>query len=360
MKAKYLRALLAALLLLPAAALADTISPSSYSTTLAVGGTSTVTKTVTINAGSPTTAQLDVLFLFDTTGSMSGLLSSAKNSAGAVLTGLSSFGNVQFGVAEYKDYPISPYGDPGDFPYKLNQAITSSTPAVTTALNGLSASGGFDGPESQLKALSDAAGAATGWRAGSTKVAVWFGDAPGHDSASEAGYPGPTLTATIATLTGNKIVVEAIDLSAMNSTGQVTAITSATGGSSFTGAVSDATIVDTIKSLVEDVFATYANVSLDTSEVPGGVGVSVTPLNSNTGSFDRETDRTFGFDVTFTGLATGDYSFNIYALVDGGRVATESDRIKVGDGTAVPEPATLLLIGFGLLGLTGVQRRMKK
>ena len=86
---------------------------------------------------------------------------------------------------------------------------------------------------------------------------------------------------------------------------------------------------------------------------------SVTP-GSYTGSFDREIDRTFGFDVTFTGLTPGIYDFSIYASVDGGRVATESDRITVGDGTAVPEPATLLLIGFGLLGLTGVQRRMKK
>jgi hypothetical protein len=47
--------------------------------------------------------------------------------------------------------------------------------------------------------------------------------------------------------------------------------------------------------------------------------------------FDRTIDRDFNFTLEFTGVAAGDYSFNTYGTVDGGRVATEADRITVTD-----------------------------
>jgi hypothetical protein len=93
------------------------------------------------------------------------------------------------------------------------------------------------------------------------------------------------------------------------------------------------------------------------------IGVSVVCVSADTGScvgdtavgsYDRSVDRTFEFDVTFTRLAAGDKSFSTFALVDGGAVATESDRF--GGAADVPAPASLLLLGADWSGL-GVARR---
>ena len=77
------------------------------------------------------------------------------------------------------------------------------------------------------------------------------------------------------------------------------------------------------------------------------------------GAFYRSIERTFEFDVTFTGLAPGTHSFTINALLDGSTIvaATESYFIVVENGTEVPEPSTILLTGIGLLSMVGIARR---
>lgn len=331
------------LLLLPAAALADSISPSSFSASMPVGGTATVAKTVTITQ-EVTTAKVDVFFLADTTGSMGSYNTAVRNSASTILSSTAGLGDVYFGVGEYKDT-----GD--SFVYRKNTSFTNVQATAQAGINLWGASGGGDGPEANLYALKQVADD-PGWRVGSTRILVWFGDAPGHD-------PREGVTEAMATsaLTAQSIKVQAIDVGGLNSTGQAQRIATATGGAFYTG-INSSTIVDTITAAIEAVFASYKEVALDLSEVPAGVGVAVVP-GSYTGTYDRTIDRTFNFDVTFTGVTPGDYSFNIYATVDGGRVATESDRISVGGEVAVPEPSTLLLFGLGLLGLTGIRRKFK-
>ncbi|MEW5757840.1 MAG: hypothetical protein AB1810_16240 [Pseudomonadota bacterium] len=45
---------------MPAAALADSLTPTTFSATMNVGETVTIKKTLTVDAGAPTTSKVDV------------------------------------------------------------------------------------------------------------------------------------------------------------------------------------------------------------------------------------------------------------------------------------------------------------
>ena len=342
--------------------LADSISPASYEATLGLGDSVTITKTVTVSEGVPTSSKVDVYFLADVTGSMGGAIANVKASAASILSETAGLGDVQFGVGQYA-------GESGANSYRLLQGMTSNAGAAQSAINSWSASGGGDTPEANLYGLHQAASeGATGWRTGSEKILVWFGDAPGHDPSPGGSTPpgGKVNEAqTISALQATGINVQALNVGfgGLDSTGQATRITNATGGDLYNGIATDE-VADAIKDAIAMVIANYNTVGLDLSEVPAGVTVTSVP-GSTSGDFDRSEERSFEFDVTFTGDAEGVYDFNIYGTVDGGRVATESDRITVGGGggggggggTSVPDGGhAVALFGLALLA-TGAARK---
>lgn len=166
---------------------------------------------------------LDVVFLSDTTGSMGGLISGVQSSSNAILSSLSERGAVEFGVGEYRDGNSDAFG----FRYNVTDAgspiLTSDTSVVSSGIDLWSANGGGDFPEDNLFGLREVA-ENTPWRSDSRRFIFWFGDAPGLDPASD----GTTLDATLQALNDNCVQVVALDLSSLDSTGQATAITSAT------------------------------------------------------------------------------------------------------------------------------------
>lgn len=129
---------------------------------------------------------LDVVFLFDTTGSMGSYLSNAKANASALLDKVASkFKNYRVAVANYKDYPESPYGGSSDYVYRSNQVFTNDKATAQGGINAVpSAGGGGDTPESVYSALwnvlqGNGIGA---WRPDPCRrLIILIGDAPGHD-----------------------------------------------------------------------------------------------------------------------------------------------------------------------------------
>jgi uncharacterized repeat protein (TIGR01451 family) len=210
------------------------VDPSSYSATLASGTSVTITKTVHTPAIPPNP---DIVLLADNTGSMFSTASNVAANATAIMNsvngGVPAGSIAEFAAANYLD------GDPNFCPsdpwaFKVDQNLTTNLAAVQTAINTwpTNASGGFgcDTPESQINALWQIASGAIGFRSGSTRVVVWFGDSSGHDPSL-----GHSLTDAINALVAAHITVIAIPVDSgagdgLDSTGQATAIATATGG----------------------------------------------------------------------------------------------------------------------------------
>ena len=211
-------------------ALAAGVDPSSVSTTLASGASTTITKTVHTPAVPP---KVDIVFLADTTGSMGSAIANVQSNAAAILGAVrTAQPDSHFGVASYKDVTDS-------VPFSLDQSITADTTAVQNAINTWSAGGGGDIPEAQLNALFQLGNTAAGFRADSTRVIAWFGDSSGHDPSN-----GHTLAEAIAALTGAHVTVLAIPVTTgsgdgLDASSQATAIASATGGQVLPSATPD-------------------------------------------------------------------------------------------------------------------------
>ncbi len=129
-------------------------------------------------------AATDVLFVFDTTGSMSGALSEAQAQAAQVMSGLSGrLPNLRFGVAQVRDYGSTPV-------WRVEQTITSSQGAVQAAIDGLSANEGGDAPEAYGTALHQSrTDVAAGWAPGAKHVVVLIADDVPHDGDLNEGVP---------------------------------------------------------------------------------------------------------------------------------------------------------------------------
>ena len=134
---------------------------------------------VTIPKGGEETP-LDVYFLCDSTGSMAPSINNVKDNAKKLLNSMSGkYTDIAFGVGNYKDFSDGP-----GKAFKEQQSISTNKDEVTKALNDWAASGGGDFPEAQLYAfdrIAEPPGGTIGWRRGSRRVIIWFGDAPGHD-----------------------------------------------------------------------------------------------------------------------------------------------------------------------------------
>jgi hypothetical protein len=361
---------------LPLGAQAASITPESFSATIGVGESVSVNKTITLDAEGPAANKVDVFFLADNTGSMGGIINAVKSGASTILSAIAGGDpdfagiDVNFGVGRY-------FGDPreGVAPttaYQLQSAITNSAAATQTAINGWIASGGGDTPEANFFALHQVAtqggstdgvgstdpgiatGQVTGWRAGAARVIVWFGDAVSHTTTVDQAE-------AIAALTGNDVIVAAINTQSagfgIDQGGQASAVASATGGS-LTNGVTGSNLAATIDAILDAVSGAIGTIDLTFQAVGDTSGLTVAYTCTDALGCDDVApgeSRTFRMDVT--GVSPGVFNYDTIAVGIAGAVEKDSITVR-GDGVSVPEPATLLLFGVGLLGL-GVARRRR-
>src|SRR3954447_1935952 len=152
------------------------VEPASVTATLNPGQSLTVTKTIHTPTIPPNP---DVIFIADTTSSMSGAIASVQADAGSIMSQVrAAQPTADFGVGHYTDQNCPT-------PYVLDQAITSSTTDVQNALNALTTPNvacNADAAEDFINALFHVAtDSSVGFRAASTRVAVLFGDSSSHD-----------------------------------------------------------------------------------------------------------------------------------------------------------------------------------
>jgi hypothetical protein len=102
----------------------------------------------------PPNRPLDIVFLIDTTGdngsSVVGLRSYLATFIQQIMY---SYANSAFAVATFRDFPVSPYGNDGDLPFRLSQGLTDDLTAIQWQISLLEAGGGGDLAESGNEAL---------------------------------------------------------------------------------------------------------------------------------------------------------------------------------------------------------------
>lgn len=127
------------------------------------------TRVILLKAG---TTGLDVVFIIDSTGSMSRAITGAKQFASTMAGSIEAL-NGRVALVEYRDA-----GDA--FTARIHSRLQSDTTEFTSKLATITAAGGGDWPEATLHALMTAFNGLE-WRPGATKAAVVLTDAPFHN-----------------------------------------------------------------------------------------------------------------------------------------------------------------------------------
>lgn len=156
------------------------------------------------NLPSPSYQRVDVLFLFDVTGSMRGEVAEAQREGARIARDIQALvPSSRFALGQFADYNI-----PSAVPWELIQAFTPQADQIIAGINELTIVSGGDTPESSTRALYEAS--QLGWRADATRLVVLFTDAPPHETDQETGV---TFSGVLQTLAANDIRILAIDSS---------------------------------------------------------------------------------------------------------------------------------------------------
>jgi len=143
-----------------------------------------------------TSSKIDMVFILDNTGSMSGRIKAVKDSVIAFTASLEAAGaNVKFGVVSFGD----------DLTEQSTLELPATATQVKTWLDALVGVGGGDIPENPLDSIMYAYNNFT-WRSDAQKVFVLITDASCHQGADGDGFTTRSVSSVEAALTGNATV----------------------------------------------------------------------------------------------------------------------------------------------------------
>ncbi len=328
---------------------AASITPGTYTSSLAQGQSITIQRTVTLDSNGPAANLVDVFFLADNTGSMGGFINTVRNNAQLILDAItggdSRFAgiDVAFGVGYYRGDPreFGSSSSAATYAYGLQQSITTSISDVRTAINGWRASGGGDGPEANFFALHQVAtsggqtdgtgstdrvfetGYDTGWRPNAARVIVWFGDYRSHTTTVD-------LQEAIDALLDNNITVAAINTrgatTGINASGQANDIAVATSGTLTNNVTGTSATVSAILNAVEAATATV-DLGLETRGDTSGLTINFS-CASSVGCDDVPPGESRIFDMTIMGDTLGTYQYEVFAPHVTGAVAQDTTIVR--------------------------------
>ncbi len=326
---------------------ADSLTPAGTTLVLVPGGSQTVEQVLHLDA---LPQKADVVIAVDTTGSMGGAIADAKADATAIVNGVKGLiPGARFAVVDFKDYPFSPFGEPGDFPYLLRQALTSNATAVQTAVDELVASGGNDIPESHNRVFYETYTAAHGYDPQATRILIVLTDAIPHDKEQASTYsqcgntlnndPGRDATegtaddlrtaATIAGLRANNTTLSVITYTTSTSvTGCLKALAEATGGSQVARG-DTGSLLTLIQNVVTQQAQRIDGITFKVTPASYASWLSFTPPTPY-GPFTAPRDIPFTETITVpAGAALGSHAITVTALVDGAERATHTVNVDV-------------------------------
>lgn len=165
---------------------------------------------VTLDAAPPQRAQLDLVFLIDTTGSMGDEIDKLKGTLRTIaneVANLPAKPELCFGLVAYRDK--------GDDYLLRSHDFTNDLNAFQGVLNQLQAGGGGDYPEAMNEALHDAVHNLS-WRgSGTTRMVFLLADAPPH-----LDYGGPQYDDDMRAALGKGIKVFSVGASGLDKQGE--------------------------------------------------------------------------------------------------------------------------------------------
>ena len=287
----------------------------------------------------------DVVFAFDLTSPMTTVIDTAKSKAAELMAQLDALGiDINYGVISYMDYPYcytdycgysACYGSAGDYPYRLDQAVTADRAAVADTINGLALGDGGDSAQCYTRLFYESyANPNVSWRACAKKILVNFAGSVPHDCNLNEGVPGHEgdppwstggdpgrdekqdtpddldLQQVLAAMAGNRItLIEAHASSwALEYWEHWTGIT---GGDAF-----QLNTADFVNQVVAAIKAALSQPTVDNLHLEASFGYE-SWLTSVPSSYSGQTGVDVPFGITITvppGTAPGDYHFSITAV----------------------------------------------